>query len=70
MSKIVIEGKVSNPVLRAKHLGITEPTEKMFQNGKGLAAKKLVHTNCLVPLRIINLGIEVDRITKAHTWLI
>ena len=34
----------------------------MFQNGKGLVAKSLVHTNSIVPLRMLNLGNEVEKI--------
>ena len=67
MTEMIIEGKVSTPALRTNDLGIIESAEKMFQDGKGLVAKSLVHTNGTVPLRMINLGNEVEKIyTGTH----
>ena len=67
MSEMIIQGKVSTPVLRRNDLSIIEPTEKLFQVGKGLVAKSLVHADSTVPLRMVNLGNEAEKIyTGTH----
>ena len=67
MSEMIIQGNVVTPVLRRNDLSIIEPTEKLFQDGKGLVAKSLVHADSTVPLRMVNLGNEAEKIyTGTH----
>ena len=61
-SEIIVEGLVHVPIMRKNDLGLIEPTEKSYQSGKGLVAKALVHTNEKIPLRIINLSNENEKI--------
>ncbi len=55
-SEMVIEGKVTVPRIRKDDLGLVEPIECSFKSGNGLVAKTLVHTNDTIPLRVMNLS--------------
>ena len=61
-SELIVEGTVSTPVLRQSDLGIIEPTEKSYQTGRGLVAKALIHASNKVPIRMINLSNETEKI--------
>ena len=63
-SEVIIEGKVHMPRLKKNDLAIVEPTKQSFITGKGIVAKALVHTKDTVPLRLMNLGYESE---KVHT---
>ena len=45
-------------------LGIIEPTPRDYELGIGLVAKSLVHTDSKLPLRIINLSDETERLYR------
>lgn len=61
-TEMMIEGKVDVPIIRKHDLSIIEPTGKAYKLGKGLVAKVLVNANDKVPLRIINLGDETEKL--------
>ncbi|MCG8044653.1 MAG: hypothetical protein JAY66_03025, partial [Candidatus Thiodiazotropha taylori] len=66
-SEMIIEGKVSVPVLRQNDLGLIEAVEKPIGAGNSLVAKALVYAKDKIPLRIINLDDEKQEIhPKTH----
>ena len=66
-SEVIIEGKVHMPILRKNDLAVVEPTKQSFITGKGIVAKALVHTKDTVPLRLMNLGYESEKVyTGTH----
>ncbi len=61
-SEVIVEGHVNLPALRKHELGIVEPTEKSVWSDKGLVGKTLVHTNDTIPVRIMNLSSDAEKI--------
>ena len=61
-TEMITEGHVDVPVIRKNDLGIIEPTPRAYELGIGLVAKSLVHTDSKMPLRIINLSDETERL--------
>ena len=61
-TEMIIEGHIDVPVIRKNDLGIIEPTPRAYELGIGLVAKSLVHTDSKLPLRIINLSDETERL--------
>ena len=49
-------------VVRKNDLGINEPTPRAYELEIGLVAKSVVHTDSKLPLRIINLSDETERL--------
>lgn len=63
-SEMIISGKVTLPVLRQANLGIVEPVESISPR---LVAKSLVHSSEQVPIRIMNIGEQEEKIyTGTH----
>ena len=61
-SEVIIQGKVHMPAFCSNDLAIVEPTDTSFLSGKGIIAKALVHADNIVPLRLINLGDETEKL--------
>ena len=60
-TEMIIEGYV-DVLIRKNDLGIIEPTPRAYELGIGLVAKSLVHTDSKLPLSIINLSDETERL--------